>query len=317
MAVAWREVRAAFVTVLVNSLGGALFLWHTPIIGRAGRDRAMACSHSVRMRLCGALCALAALIFGCMSPALARDGEIDVDVELILAVDVSYSMDPEEQKLQREGYIEALNSPEILNAIKKGVNGKIAVAYFEWAGTASREIVADWHIIEDAETAARFTNKLIERPVRRFSRTSISGAIDFAVPMFRNNNFHGLKQVVDISGDGSNNHGRPVERARDDALAEGIVINGLPIMLNRPTSGYRDVENLDHYFADCVIGGPGSFVIPIRQRSQFIDAIRTKILLEIASIPDDPLPIHKAQMQAPRSDCMAGEKMWRERWENN
>lgn len=277
----------------------------------------MACSDAIGMRLFSALCALIACCIAPFPSAHAREGDIDVDVELVLAVDVSYSMDPEEQKLQREGYIEALNSPEILNAIKKGVNGKIAVAYVEWAGVASREIVADWHIIEDAESALQFTRKLVERPVRRFSRTSISGAIDFAVPMFRNNSFRGLKQVIDISGDGSNNQGRPVERSRDDALAEGIVINGLPIMLNRPVAGYRDVDNLDHYYADCVIGGPGAFVVPIRERAHFVDAIRTKILLEIALIPDDPLPIQKAQTQTPRSDCMAGEKMWRERWENN
>lgn len=260
---------------------------------------------------------LACVLLGLTMPALARDGEIDVDVELVLAVDVSYSMDPEEQKLQREGYIEALNSPEILKAIAKGVNGKIAVAYVEWAGTNSREIVADWHIIDSAESAAVFTRKLVDKPIRRLSRTSISGVIDFAVPMFASNNMRGLKQVIDISGDGSNNQGRPVERARDDALAQGIVINGLPIMLNRPVVGYRDVEPLDHYYADCVVGGPGSFVIPIREREQFVEAIRTKILLEIASIPDDPLPIQKAQLKTPRVDCMIGEKLWRERWENN
>jgi len=274
----------------------------------------MAC---VNTRVVVRLIAWVVALMGLGSPALARDGDIDVDVELILAVDISYSMDPDEQRLQREGYIEALNSPEILNAIKKGVNGKIAVAYVEWAGITSREIVADWHIIEDAESAALFTRKLVDKQLRRLSRTSISGVIDFAMPMFRNNNFRGLKQVIDISGDGSNNQGRPVERARDDAVAEGVVINGLPIMLNRPIVGYRDVEPLDHYYADCVIGGPGAFVIPIRERNQFVDAIRTKILLEIASIPDDPLPIHKAQAKEPRVDCMIGEKLWRERWENN
>ncbi len=277
----------------------------------------MACGLFVKtmQRAAGAMVALA--LIASAAPTLARDGEIDVDVELVLAVDVSYSMDPEEQKLQREGYIEALNSPEILKAIAKGVNGKIAVAYVEWAGVNSREIIADWHIIDSAESAAIFTRKLVDKPTRRLSRTSISGAIDFAVPMFASNNMRGLKQVIDISGDGSNNQGRPVERARDDALAQGIVINGLPIMLNRPVVGYRDVEPLDHYYADCVVGGPGSFVIPIREREQFVEAIRTKILLEIASIPDDPLPIQKAQLKTPRVDCMIGEKLWRERWENN
>jgi Protein of unknown function (DUF1194) len=249
--------------------------------------------------------------------AYAQADEIDVDVELILAVDVSYSMDPEEQRLQREGYIQALNSPEILNAIKKGIHGKIAVAYIEWAGAQSRELAADWHVIDSAESAAAFTSKLVEKPVKRWARTSISGAIDFSVPLFSSNQFNGLKQVIDISGDGSNNHGRPVERARDDALAAGIVINGLPIMFNRPTGGYRDVEPLDLYYTECVIGGPGSFVIPIRTREQFIDAIRTKILLEIALIPQEHHWIQKAQAQEKRVDCMIGERLWRERWENN
>lgn len=278
----------------------------------------MACAYGIPFFWRGPLIGLAALLAGFASPAFSRDGDFDVDVELVLAVDVSYSMDPEEQKLQREGYIDALNSPEILNAIKKGVNGKIAVAYVEWAGTNSREIVADWHVIDGPESAAAFTQKLVDKPVRRLSRTSISSAIDFVVPMFRSNAYRGLKQVIDISGDGSNNQGRPVERARDDALAEGIVINGLPIMLNRPIVGYRDVEQLDHYYADCVVGGPGSFVIPIRERAQFVEAIRTKILLEIALIPDDPQSaIQKAQTKEPRVDCMIGEKLWRERWENN
>ena len=279
----------------------------------------MACRQDVhwlaimRGLIVASVLSLAALMPG----SRAHADEIDVDVELILAVDVSYSMDPEEQRLQREGYIQALNSPEILAAIKKGIHGKIAVAYMEWAGATSRELSADWHIIDSPESAALFTSKLVEKPVQRWARTSISGAIDYAVPLFRSNKINSLKQVIDISGDGSNNHGRPVERARDDAVAQGIVINGLPIMFNRPTSGYRDVEPLDHYYTDCVIGGPGSFVIPIRTREQFVDAIRTKILLEIALIPDETQLIQKAQLAEKRVDCMIGERLWRERWENN
>jgi hypothetical protein len=263
--------------------------------------------------LAWALMALAAT-----GPAAARDGEVEVDVELVLAVDISYSMDPEEQALQRSGYIEALRSPEIMAAIRKGVNGKIAVTYMEWAGAASQEIVADWMVIDGPESAAAFTAQLEKRPIRRYYRTSISGAIDFSVRLFEGNNLHGLKQVIDVSGDGSNNQGRPVTQARDDAVRKGITINGLPVMLNRPTSGYPEVEQLDVYYTDCVIGGPGAFVIPIRERNQFVDAIRTKILLEIALAPPAELParVIPAQADAPRISCMYGERSWQQRWGN-
>ncbi|MCZ8103359.1 MAG: DUF1194 domain-containing protein [Burkholderiales bacterium] len=268
--------------------------------------------------------AMAAVLCGHM-PALSRDGPEEVDVELVLAVDVSWSMDPEEQTLQRIGYMEALRSPEILAAIRKGVNGRIAVTYFEWAGSISQDIIVPWHIIDGPETAEAFVSRLANRPTRRLYRTSISGAIDFAVPLFEGNGYHGLKQVIDISGDGANNQGRPVTVSRDDAVAKGITINGLPVMLNRPNAGYAEVEHLDEYYSDCVIGGPGAFMIPIRDRSQFVDATRTKILLEIALVAPPELPPRvvpaqfnpaQAQAQKPRSDCMFGERSWQQRWGN-
>lgn len=262
--------------------------------------------------------ALALMALTPSAPALARDGEIEVDVELVLAVDISYSMDPEEQALQRNGYIEALRSPEIMAAIRKGVNGKIAVTYVEWAGATSQEVVADWMVIESPESAAEFTAQIEKRPIRRLYRTSISGAIDFSVQLFDRNKLHGLKQVIDVSGDGSNNQGRPVTQARDDAVRKGITINGLPLMLNRPTYGYPEVEQLDIYYTDCVVGGPGAFVIPIRERNQFVDAIRTKILLEIALAPPAELParVIPAQAEAPRVSCLFGERSWQQRWGN-
>ncbi len=257
------------------------------------------------------------------TPALSRDGPEEVDVELVLAVDVSWSMDPEEQTLQRIGYMEALRAPEILAAIRKGVNGRIAVTYIEWAGSVSQDIVVPWQVIDGPETAEAFIARLANRPTRRLYRTSISGAIDFAVPLFEGNGYHGLKQVIDISGDGSNNQGRPVTVSRDDAVAKGITINGLPIMLNRPNQGYAEVEHLDEYYSDCVIGGPGAFMIPIRERSQFLDATRTKILLEIALAPPRELPPRvvpaqfvPAQAEKPRSNCMYGERSWQQRWGN-
>ena len=252
------------------------------------------------------------------TPAISRDGEMEVDVELVLAVDVSYSMDPEEQALQRNGYVEALRSPEIMAAIRKGVNGKIAVTYVEWAGTTSQEVIADWMVIDSPESAAAFTAQIEKKPIRRLYRTSISGAIDFSAQLFDRNRLHGLKQVIDVSGDGSNNQGRPVTQARDEAVRKGITINGLPLMLNRPTSGFPEVEHLDIYYTDCVIGGPGAFVIPIRERSQFVEAIRTKILLEIALAPpaDMPARVIPAQAEAPRVSCLFGERSWQQRWGN-
>ena len=278
--------------------------------------------------LAGLLALAAALwLFGICDPALARDGTIEVDVELVLAVDISYSMDPEEQALQRQGYIEALKSPVILDAIAKGVNGKIAVTYVEWAGTGNQDVIVPWTIIDGMESAQEFTARLQAKPIRRLYRTSISGALDFAVQLFEANNYLGLKRVIDVSGDGSNNQGRPVTQARDDALAQGITINGLPLMLNRPNFGYPEVEHLDEYYTDCVIGGPAAFTIPIRERDQFIDATRTKILLEVALAPPAGLPANvipaqfspsdllKAQAK-PSANCMFGERSWQQRWGN-
>jgi hypothetical protein len=292
----------------------------------------MACSHGVEREVVMQLSlafrqwrrgvwsmVLASMLAGASPlPAYAKDGPHEVDVELVLAVDISYSMDPEEQALQREGYMLAVTSPEILAAIKKGVNGKIAVTYVEWAGATSQDVVVDWHVIEDLASAQAFASKLKGQPIRRLYRTSISGAIDFSVPLFDRNGYQGLKRVIDVSGDGSNNQGRPVVQARDDAVAKGITINGLPVMLNRPNFGYPEVERLDEYYSDCVIGGPGAFVIPIRERNQFADAIRTKILLEIALAPPAELPprVIPAQVEKPRSSCTFGERSWQQRWGN-
>lgn len=262
--------------------------------------------------------AAAAMALSAGPPAFAKDGSIEVDVELVLAVDISYSMDPEEQALQRQGYVEALTSPEVLDAVRKGLNGKIAVAYVEWAGASTQEVVVDWQVIDGPESARSFTSALEARPPRRLYRTSISSAIDFAVPLFERNDYRGIKRVIDVSGDGSNNQGRPVTAARDDALAQGITINGLPIMLNRPNMGYPDVEPLDAYYSQCVIGGPAAFVIPVRERHQFVDAVKAKILLEVASVPpqDVPARVIPAQVEAPRVSCLFGERMWQQRWGN-
>jgi hypothetical protein len=256
-------------------------------------------------------------------PALARGGPNEVDLELILSVDVSYSMDMEEQRLQREGYIEALNSPQVLQAIKQGMLSRIAVTYVEWAGSHYQRVVVPWQVIEGPESARAFTDAITKVQVRREFRTSISGAIDHARQLFENNGFDAPRRVVDISGDGANNNGRPVHHARDEALRAGIVINGLPVMTSPSRRNAFDMEALDEYYRDCVIGGPGSFLIPITERSQFLEAIRTKIIREIASAPlpsDDTGSVRivpaQSQPDTRRADCLTGEKQWQERYRN-
>jgi len=245
--------------------------------------------------------------------AAGRDAAVaDVDVELVIAVDISYSMDPDEQALQREGYITGFNSPEFLGALQQGTHGRIAVTYFEWAGASDQRIVVPWTIIDGPRTARAFTDAIAAAPYRRAYRTSISGALQFAVPLFDRSGVRGLRRVIDVSGDGANNQGDPVEIVRDEVLERGVTINGLPILLKRPTTAV-DIENLDVYYEDCVTGGPGFFVIPIRDRDQFRDATRNKLVQEIA-LGDGAARVVPAAGQ-PRVSCTIGERMWRERWD--
>lgn len=242
-----------------------------------------------------------------------RPNAIPVDVELVLAVDVSYSMDPAEQALQREGYIRALTSAEFLRALREGANGKIAVTYVEWAGSNDQKIVMPWRLIEGPESADAVAEEIARAPYRRASRTSISGALLFTKDLFDSSGYRGLRRVIDVSGDGANNAGALVVPSRDQVLAMGITINGLPIMLNRPNMGYMDVAELDVYYEDCVIGGAGAFVIPIRDREKFVEATRTKLVLEVAGrVPD--AKIIPASADKPRISCTIGEKMWQQRW---
>lgn len=238
---------------------------------------------------------------------------VPVDVELVLAVDVSYSMDPEEQALQREGYIRALTSVEFLRALREGANGKVAVTYIEWAGSNDQKIIMPWRLIEGPESADAVAGEIARAPYRRASRTSISGALLFSKDLFDNSGYRGLRRVIDVSGDGANNAGPLVVPSREQVLAMGITINGLPIMLNRPNLGYMDVAELDVYYEDCVIGGPGAFVIPIREREKFVEATRTKLVLEIAGRAPEAKVV-PASADKPRVSCTIGEKMWQDRW---
>jgi hypothetical protein len=236
-----------------------------------------------------------------------------VDVELILAVDVSYSMDMDELAVQREGYAQAIVSREFLQALKSLPNGKIAITYFEWAASNDQKIIIPWRVIDGPETADAVSEEILKTPIRRASRTSISGAIYFAMPLFEQNPYHGLRRVIDISGDGANNNGSPVTGARDMALSKGITINGLPIMVKEPSYSTMDIDNLDFYYEDCVIGGPGSFVVSIKDREKFKEAIRTKLLLEVAGRTPERRIVPVADKE-PRVPCLIGEKIWQERW---
>ena len=240
-------------------------------------------------------------------------GKTDVDVELVLATDISYSMDMDELAIQREGYAQAIVSKEFLQALKALPNGKVAITYFEWAASSDQKIIIPWRLIDGPETADAVANEIMKTPVRRASRTSISGAIYFAMPLFDENPYRGLRRVIDISGDGPNNNGSPVLGARDEALSKGIVINGLPIMVKEPSYSTMDIDNLDWYYEDCVIGGPGSFVVSIKDRDKFKEAIRTKLLLEVAGKEPEHRVVPVADKE-PRISCLIGEKIWQDRW---
>jgi len=219
--------------------------------------------------------------------AAGGDGRADVpvDLELVLAVDVSGSMDAEEAMLQREGYLDALVHPDVVRAIEGGYRGAIAVTYFEWAGYSHRTVVAGWAEVRDTGSARAFAARIGGSPISRGMYTSISSAIDVALPMFAGNGFAGGRRVIDISGDGANNEGRLVTQARDAAVAAGITINGLPIVNDRVNPfGRRQIPDLDLYYRHCVIGGPGAFMVVAEGFHSFAEAIRRKLVAEIAGV---------------------------------
>jgi len=215
------------------------------------------------------------------APAAALD--LPVDLELVLAVDISGSVDEVEAVLQREGYIAALRHPQVIEAVETGMFGRIAVTYVEWAGDHYQRTMLDWTLIDGAPSAYAFADALAESPLVTEHWTSLSTAIDFAVPLFDDNGFEGFRRVIDISGDGYNNRGRPVEWARDAAVAAGITINGLPIVNDRPNPwGSLPPVDLDRYYEQRVIGGPGAFIVVAESYTSFASAILSKLLLEIA-----------------------------------
>jgi hypothetical protein len=239
------------------------------------------------------------------APATAQD--LPVDLELVLAVDVSGSMDAEERQLQRDGYIEAFLHPDVINAIAGGLNGRIAVAYVEWAGPKSQTLVIPWRLVDGQAAAEALSAELAAAKSPRIRGTSISAALAFSGALFEDNGYAGMRQVIDISGDGPNNMGPPVLPMREAVIARGITINGLPVTLHPGTMFSLPAGLLDIYYEDCVIGGPGAFFIAVQAPEQLAEAIRRKLVLEIAGREPEVVPAQSAQM-APRIDCLIGEK---------
>jgi hypothetical protein len=208
-----------------------------------------------------------------VAPAAAQTA---VDLQLVLAVDASGSVDQVRFDLQKRGYVAAFRHPRVLQAIRSGASQAIAVTMTQWTGPMLQVQVVGWTLVGDADTAGAFASAIEAAPRQLFGGgTSISGAIDHAAGLFPKSPFRGARRVIDISGDGSNNRGRPVTFARDEAVAAGIGINGLPILALEP--------DLDRYYYDSVIGGPGAFVVAAQNYEIFADAILKKLITEIAA----------------------------------
>ncbi len=241
-------------------------------------------------------------------PAGAEDAT--VDLQLVIAVDVSFSMDQREQLVQRTGYVDAFQSPSVIGAILSGPLGRIAVTYVEWGGNAVQTV--PWTLIDSPQSAARFARTLSRQPMRRLPFTSISDTIAFARGLIRSNAFRAKRSVIDVSGDGPNNYGAPAPVARDAALREGITIDGLPIMLERASSA-PTIPDIDAYYQHCVIGGNGAFLMRVRSLGEFGEAIRNKLVTEITGPKLSQLPGGRLDRvlysEEARYDCLIGEKL--------
>lgn len=244
------------------------------------------------------------------APSAALGDDIEVDLQLFLAVDASRSMTPRELEIQRRGYAEALVSDPVVQAIRDGLLGRVALTYVEWAGAQSQRVIVDWTMVSSREEMQVFAAQLTAHFDPALRRTSISGALDYARNSIHNNGYTSYRKVIDVSGDGPNNQGRPVLPARDATIAEGITINGLPLMTREGMGSQFHLEDLDEYYKNCVIGGPRSFVIPVLDWEAFPEAVRRKLVLELA---DMELPVHRASAQPVQQsfyDCLIGEKIW-------
>ena len=235
------------------------------------------------------------------SPAMAQR---DVDIELVIAVDVSGSMGRDEHDMQRRGFLSAFADQQLLKAISSGIRGRIAVTYIEWAGNELQHVLVPWHMISHEQSAAAFREMLKGKPRSPIRGTSISSALAFASRLFDNNGFESFRRVIDVSGDGPNKRGPDIRPVRESVLRKGIIINGLPIMLAPAMYRGPDGYGLDDYFRDCVIGGPSSFVYPVWKKTELAEAIRRKLILEISGRPARIFRASKTVRAAtPRVDC--------------
>jgi hypothetical protein len=262
-----------------------------------------------RAALSGAVFA-ASLAFG----AIAAASE-PVDVELVLAVDTSSSMKTRELRLQRQGYAAAFRSRDVIDAILDGIHGRVAVTYVEWGASGSRRVILPWTLIGSVEDAHDVADILEMVEIKSLFQTSIAGAIRYGQRVLQDNEFKGLRRVIDISGDGPNNQGGLVTVSRDVAVREGITVNGLPLML-RGNALSEEAVSLDAYYSDCVIGGPSSFMLPVRNWDQFPAAVRRKLVLELARSPGAVAPLAPVdariwKISGRGTDCMIGEALWR------
>jgi hypothetical protein len=228
--------------------------------------------------------ALTLLALALIQPAPARAQH--VDLLLVLAADVSRSVDHQKFVLQREGYAAAISNPQVIDAIRSGPHGKIALNFLEWSGVAAQKVVIDWTVIDGPEAARRFGDQLVEAPRSFADRTSISGGIEFAMAQLKRSPFQAARRTIDVSGDGTNNAGRDVRIARDEAVADGVTINGLVILSQTQVPWNPEHTNppggLEKYFRDNVAGGPGSFVVAADGFESFGKAIIKKMIAEIA-----------------------------------
>jgi hypothetical protein len=214
-------------------------------------------------------------------------GAQTTDLLLVLAADVSRSIDESEFALQRKGYSTALTDPRVLAAIRGGTTGTIAICFVEWSGAGEQNVVADWTVIRDEEDAGGLAAAILAAPRSFIGRTSISGAIDFAMERFATAEPRANRHIIDISGDGTNNSGRPVTDARDQAIGQGVTINGLAIVNDKPNPGYafhtQPPGGLPEWYRQNVIGGPGAFLRVVEDFHSFADAMTNKLVSEIAA----------------------------------
>jgi hypothetical protein len=252
---------------------------------------------------------------------------IKVDLELVIATDVSRSIDEDEARLQREGVAAALRSPYVLAAIRSGYHKKIAIAYIDYSSRDFNEIVVDWQIVKDKASADKFADALTNEPLTFGRRTSISDALEMAAEMIRKNNFTGTRLTIDVAGDGPNNHGRLVEDVRNEVMRQGITINGLPIINDNGGFGSRfHLPDLDKYYRGCVIGGAGAFLIVARDFPDFARAIRRKLIFEIAEAAPPKVQLLKiatSNGEPPSASgfvyqkgCDIGERMREQIWDD-